>query len=152
MYVYGPAESQQLRRSTTRSERQALSTALFRRAVHWRQLILVQCKRIYAILHLYFYVRDVDVQGTRHLPPPRRRTRQLISGRGGCARGENVGVCQSAAAAVMVGGVFVCSGTATVGQAAVAQAWEHGDRRGGMATQLARSATAGRSSVGSSES
>ena len=47
-----------------------------------------------------------------------------------------------------VGGVFVCSRTAT-GQAAVAQAREHGDGRGGTATQLARSARAGRSSVGS---
>jgi len=26
--------------------------------------------------------------GTRHLPPPRRCTRQLLSGRGGCARGQ----------------------------------------------------------------
>jgi len=34
----------------------------------------------------------------------------------------------------------------------VAQAWEHGDGRGGTATQLARSATAGRSSVGSTVS
>ena len=36
-----------------------------------------------------------------------------------------------------------------VGQAAVVQAWEHGDGRGGTATQLARSATPGRTSVGS---
>jgi len=39
-------------------------------------------------MHLYFYVYKVDAQGTRHLPPPRRRTRQLLSGRGGCARGQ----------------------------------------------------------------
>jgi len=44
-----------------------------------------------------------------------------------------------------------CGGRArgSVGQAAVAQAWEHGDGRGGMATLLA---TAGRSSVASTVS
>jgi len=47
-----------------------------------------------------------------------------------------------------------CGGRArgSVGQAAVAQAWAHGDGRGGTATLLARSATAGRSSVGSTVS
>jgi len=36
-----------------------------------------------------YYVHNFDAQGgTRHLPPPRRRTRQLLSGRGGCARGQ----------------------------------------------------------------
>jgi len=36
-----------------------------------------------------YYVHKVDAQGgTRHLPPPRRRTRELLSGRGGCARGQ----------------------------------------------------------------
>jgi len=34
------------------------------------------------------YVHKVDMQGTRHLPPPRRPTRQLLSGRGGCTRGK----------------------------------------------------------------
>ena len=57
-----------------------------------------------------YYVHKLDVQGgTWHLPPPRRRTWQLLPGRGGCTRGQ-IGICQSAAAAVMVGGVFVCSG------------------------------------------
>jgi len=38
---------------------------------------------------LLHYVHEVDAQGgTRHLPPPRRRTRQLLSGRRGCARGQ----------------------------------------------------------------
>ena len=37
--------------------------------------------------YLYNYVHKVDVQGgTRHLPLPWRRTRQLLSGRGGCER------------------------------------------------------------------
>jgi len=61
---------------------------------------------------------------TRHLPPPRthvpvtnprqdRRTRQLFSGRGGCAKRQmSVSVISPEAAAVMVGGVFACSGTA----------------------------------------
>ena len=36
-----------------------------------------------------YYVYTVDAQtGTRHLTPPRRRTRQLLSGRVGCARGQ----------------------------------------------------------------
>ena len=37
-----------------------------------------------------YYVHKLDARngGTRHLPPPRRRTRQLLSGSGGCARGK----------------------------------------------------------------
>ena len=36
-----------------------------------------------------YYVHKVDAQGgTRHLPPHRRRTRELLSGRGGYARGQ----------------------------------------------------------------
>ena len=31
---------------------------------------------------LLYYVHKLDVPGIRHLPPPRRRTRQLFSGRG----------------------------------------------------------------------
>jgi len=72
-----------------------------------------------------YYVHKVDVQRRDSTFAP---SRQLLSGRGMCTRGQtscgldamsqravkwaNVGVCQSAAAAVVVVGVFVCSGTA----------------------------------------
>jgi len=36
-----------------------------------------------------------------------------VFGEGRVREGANVGICESGAAAVMVGGVFLCSGTAT---------------------------------------
>ena len=73
--------------------------------------------------------------------------------RGGAGARDGKCRCLSVSSSSTDGGQCVCllwhSYSSVVGQAAVAQAWEHGNGRGGMAMQLARSATAGRSSVGS---
>jgi len=50
--------------------------------------------------HLLHYVHKLDVQGTRHLPPPRRHMQQLHPGRGGCSRGQTSCVCAKRQTAV----------------------------------------------------
>ena len=49
---------------------------------------LRRLRSLNAISLYTMYTRLTCNGGTRHLPPPRRRTRQLLSGRGGCARGQ----------------------------------------------------------------
>ena len=55
---------------------------------HTRENCLISYSASWCI-YLLHYVHKLDMQGgTRHLPPPRRRTLQLLSGRGGCTSGQ----------------------------------------------------------------
>jgi len=82
--------------------------------VAWIVLNWTASERLVMQISIY-YVHKVDVQRRDSIFAPCPQTYATAAfGEGWECEGANVGVCQSAAAAaVMVGGVSVCSGTAT---------------------------------------